>query len=70
MLQRQLSVTEAAAMCGVSKSWLNKRRVYGGGPRFAKISGRVVYDPADLAAYLEAHRVNNTAQHPAAEVQQ
>jgi hypothetical protein len=62
MLQRQLSVTEAADMCGVSKSWLNKRRVYGGGPRFAKIAGRVVYDPADLASYLEAHRIDHTTQ--------
>lgn len=59
-MQQQLSVKEAARLTGVSVSYLNKARVYGGGPRYAKVGARVVYDPADLAAYLAQRRVRHT----------
>ena len=62
MLNKQLSVREAAELLGVSVSHLNKKRVYGGGPAYRKLDARVVYDPADLAAYLDARRVTSTSQ--------
>jgi predicted DNA-binding transcriptional regulator AlpA len=45
----RLRVHAAAKYLGLSVSTLNKYRVYGGGPRFAKLGPRiVVYDVADL----------------------
>jgi hypothetical protein len=61
-MQQQLSVREAARILGVSTSWLNKARVYGGGPRYAKIGFRVVYDPTDLATYVSERRVQHTGE--------
>lgn len=65
-MQQQLSVNEAARLLGVSASYLNKARVYGGGPRFAKVGARVVYDPSDLAAYVAQRRVRHTGEPPQA----
>jgi predicted DNA-binding transcriptional regulator AlpA len=47
----KLSVPHAAAHLGVSKSWLDKKRLYGDGPRYIKLGRRVLYDLADLEAY-------------------
>jgi predicted DNA-binding transcriptional regulator AlpA len=57
-----LNVSEAAAYTGISKSSLNKRRVYGDGPLFIKVGSRVVYDRADLDAWLAARKVANTSK--------
>ena len=57
-----LNVNEAAALLGVSASYLNKLRLYGGGPRFAKLSARVAYDPADLSAWVETQKRASTAE--------
>jgi excisionase family DNA binding protein len=56
-----LRVAEAADYCGISKSSLDKMRVYGGGPVFIKVGKRVVYDRADLDAWLAGKKVANTA---------
>jgi excisionase family DNA binding protein len=45
--------------CGVST--LNRLRITGGGPRFAKIGNSVRYRIADLDAYVERHIVKSTA---------
>jgi excisionase family DNA binding protein len=49
----RLTVSQAADYipCGIST--LNKLRVSGGGPRFIKIGGRVLYDVRDLDKWLE-----------------
>jgi predicted DNA-binding transcriptional regulator AlpA len=57
-----LNVVEAANYSGISKSTLDKRRVYGGGPIFIKIGGRVVYDQFDLDSWLTGKKVANTSQ--------
>ena len=46
---------EAAAFLRVSKGYLAKLRVEGGGPRFVKLAARVVlYRPVDLLTYAES----------------
>ena len=59
---RMLGVREAAAYLNVSQSWLNKRRVYGHGPRFAKFGRRVNYLISDLDAFAASNRRQNTSQ--------
>ncbi|MDP3404010.1 MAG: helix-turn-helix domain-containing protein [Brevundimonas sp.] len=56
-----LNVNEAAGRLGVSESYLNKLRLTGGGPPFVKIGVRVVYDPADLIAWVESHKRQSTS---------
>lgn len=57
-----LSVHEAAMRVGLSKSTLDKWRIYGGGPPFLKLGRRVVYDPADLREWLATHRRRSTSE--------
>lgn len=56
-----LRTAEAAEYCGSSSSTLEKLRVAGSGPRFVKMGRRVVYDPADLDAWLDANRRRSTS---------
>ena len=51
-----MRVRQAAARLGVSKSWLDKSRLLGTGPKFVKIGRRVAYDEADLDAWVESHK--------------
>ena len=53
---------QAAAYLGVSVGWLNVRRTYGGGPKFAKFGRAVVYSKTDLDAWFAAHSVEFTAE--------
>ena len=59
--RKMLNAPEAASYCGSSASTFAKLRLYGGGPRFVKLGHRVVYDPADLNAWLAAHRQSSTS---------
>ena len=56
------SVRQAADYVGLSQSFLNKRRVYGGGPLYLKVGKRVVYDKLDLDMWLQTKKVANTSQ--------
>ena len=58
---RKIPVVEAAAFLGVSKSWLDKKRVDGGGPAYLKIGRRVVYDLNDLEEFGASKRLRNTS---------
>ena len=50
-----LTPREAAAYLRVSKSYLDKLRVYGGGPRFLRLGRRkVLYRKSNLKAWLAA----------------
>jgi excisionase family DNA binding protein len=60
--KRMLPTNEAADCLGISKSTLNKMRVFGGGPPFLKLGRRVVYDPADLDEWLASHRRASTSE--------
>jgi hypothetical protein len=57
-----LNTKQAAAHCGISKSNLDKLRVYGGGPLYIKVGARVVYDRVDLDTWLIGKKVANTSQ--------
>lgn len=57
-----LNTKQAAVHCGLSKSNLDKLRVYGGGPLFIKVGARVVYDHIDLDAWLAGKKIANTSQ--------
>lgn len=59
--RKMLRTDEAAEYCGSSTSTFEKLRLYGGGPRYVKLGRRVVYDPADLDAWLAANRRTSTS---------
>jgi excisionase family DNA binding protein len=63
---RKFVVEEAAAYLGISRSYLNKLRVHGGGPAFLKLGRRVVYDPRDLETWAASNRRQHTSQSAAA----
>ncbi len=57
---RLLTETEAASLLNLSIKTLRRWRWAGRGPRFLKLGAAVRYDPADLAAYIEAGRRTST----------
>jgi predicted DNA-binding transcriptional regulator AlpA len=50
---RFLRTPEAARFLGLSGRTLEKHRVFGTGPRYRKIGGRVVYALEDLKAWAD-----------------
>jgi predicted DNA-binding transcriptional regulator AlpA len=50
---RYIRTQEAAQFLGLSRRTLEKHRVYGTGPQFRKLGGRVVYRIEDLHAWAE-----------------
>jgi predicted DNA-binding transcriptional regulator AlpA len=50
---RFLRTPEAARFLGLSGRTLEKHRVFGTGPRYRKIGGRVVYALEDLRAWAD-----------------
>ena len=59
--QKLLTVREAAAYLGVSKSWLDKQRLVGGFIPYAKIGRRVGYDIGDLDAAAKKAKRRSTS---------
>lgn len=59
-----LTTPEAAAYLRVSKSYLDKGRVYGNGPRFVRIGERkVVYHIAVLDAWAAERQYASTSEY-------
>ena len=58
---RFLRTPEAARFLGLSGRTLEKHRVYGTGPRYRKIGGRVVYAVEDLQAWADRGLRNSTS---------
>ena len=54
---KRLSTPEAANYLGLRKSTLDKYRITGKGPSWVKFGRRVVYDSADLDAWIASHTV-------------
>jgi predicted DNA-binding transcriptional regulator AlpA len=52
--QRYLRTPEAARFVGLSIRTLEKHRIYGTGPRYSKLGGRVVYRVEDLQAWVDS----------------
>jgi predicted DNA-binding transcriptional regulator AlpA len=61
-MRRWLRVQQAARYLGIGAGTLNKLRCWGGGPRFAKLGHIVVYDTADLDAWVAARKVGSTSE--------
>jgi len=59
---RWLRVPQAAAYLGVGVSTLNKLRIYGGGPAYAKLGATVIYSPADLDAWANERKIGSTSE--------
>lgn len=53
ILPRYLRTPEAARLLAISPRTLEKHRVFGTGPIFRKLGGRVVYAVSDLEAWAE-----------------
>jgi hypothetical protein len=58
----KLSVCDAAAYLNMSKSWLDKRRLDGNGPRYLKIGRRICYDLADLELFAGSQKRQHTSE--------
>lgn len=56
-----IDVKGAASYTGFTEGYLNKLRVYGGGPIFIKRGAHVRYDPADLDQWLEGLKRRSTS---------
>ena len=57
-----LHTAALAERLNVTKGTLAKWRLYGSGPCFIRVGRRIAYDPADVAAWLDARRVNSTSE--------
>ena len=65
ILRRMLRAPDAANYLGLSPSTLAKMRVRGDGPAYSKAGPRVVvYDVADLDAYLNGRKRFSTSETP------
>jgi len=60
-----LSTEEAASFLGVSKAFLERARVEGGGPVYAKFGVLVRYRREDLLAWLGDRVISNTSERSA-----
>jgi|TARA_A100001391_G_scaffold205448_1_gene206405 hypothetical protein len=65
---RYLRTTDAARLLAISPRTLEKHRVFGTGPVFRKLGGRVVYAVTDLEAWAEESSRRSTSD-PGAERQ-
>jgi predicted DNA-binding transcriptional regulator AlpA len=62
--RKRFCVKAAAEYVGISASTLNKLRCKSSkGPSYSKIGSRVIYDAADLDAWLEANLKQSTSQY-------
>jgi predicted DNA-binding transcriptional regulator AlpA len=51
---RYLRTPDASRFVGLSIRTLEKHRIYGTGPRYSKLGGRVVYRLEDLQAWVDS----------------
>ena len=58
----RLRTTQAAEYLNLSKSTLEKLRLTGGGPRYAKLGKIVIYGLSDLDAWTEARMRTSTSE--------
>ncbi len=64
MSDTYLTAQEAGDYLRLSKSSLAKLRLYGGGPRFIRVSGRkITYRQSDLDAWVAAREHQSTSEY-------
>jgi len=59
---RYLNTRQSADYVGLSPSTLNRMRVTGEGPRYAKAGRRVLYERVDLEAWINARKRTFTGE--------
>ena len=59
--RRYLRTSEAARHVTLSPRTLEKHRIYGTGPEYSKIGGRVVYREEDLDAWVKLGKKKSTS---------
>lgn len=57
-----LNTEQSAEYLGLSKPTLERMRLKGNGPKFAKLNSSVRYRKADLDAWLESRLVRSTSE--------
>jgi hypothetical protein len=60
-LPHYLTTDEAAQLLRLARGTLAKHRVYGTGPAYRKIGGRVIYAAADVIAWVETGARGSTS---------
>jgi excisionase family DNA binding protein len=60
-----LTPKQAAAFLRVSKSYLDKLRVYGGGPRFLRFGRKILYRKSELNVWAEQRCFSSTSEYTA-----
>nr|WP_303831123.1 helix-turn-helix domain-containing protein [Asticcacaulis taihuensis] len=60
--ERFLRTPEAARFLGLSDRTLEKHRIFGTGPMYQKLGGRVVYRIKDLTAWANTGRRKSTTE--------
>ena len=60
-----LSPKQAAGYLRVSKSYLDKLRVYGGGPRFLRFGRKILYRKSELNVWAGQRCFNSTSEYTA-----
>lgn len=58
-----IDTRSAAAFVSMGESTLEKLRLTGGGPSYCKVGRRVLYEVADLRAWLAASKRRSTSDH-------
>lgn len=58
-----LTTKEVAAYLRVSKSYLDKLRVYGGGPKFLRFGRKILYRKADLDFWAAGRCFASTSEY-------
>lgn len=69
-MQKLIDTKAAAPLIGITPATLENWRIRGEGPPFHKTPGRrgkVLYDPADIAAWRDQRRFSSTAAAAAAD---
>ena len=59
---RYVDTKTAAKHVGLSVSWFNQKRVFGGGPPYIKVGGAVRYDIEALDDWMSGNQRDNTSQ--------
>ena len=57
---------QAATYIGVSKSFMEKKRVEGGGPAYFKLGKTVVYERRELDDWLQSRKRHSTSEYAVA----
>lgn len=56
-----LSEQAVSKSLGLTRKALQNMRWRGGGPRYVKLGRRVLYDPADLEAWIQQNKRSDTS---------